>query len=175
MMRDATPTIHLVCGSTGAGKTTYSKQLSERIGAMDFSIDDWMVTLFAPDASPRLDWDWIVERTARCERQIMSTAVRLAKNGVSSVLDIGLLRASDRDRIATAAAGAGLASRLHFIDVDPTVRWKRIENRNARKGETFRLTVTRDMFNAVEKIWQPPNAVEMSKLNGVHVLEAAKG
>jgi len=38
--------IHLVCGSTGAGKTTYARALSERIGAVRFSIDEWMTALF---------------------------------------------------------------------------------------------------------------------------------
>lgn len=47
-MRELTPTIHLICGSTGAGKTTYSARLSEQTGAVSFSIDDWMVTLFGP-------------------------------------------------------------------------------------------------------------------------------
>lgn len=171
-MRETTPTIHLVCGSTGAGKTTYSARLSEMTGAASFSIDDWMVTLFGPDAPSRPDWSWIVERTARCERQILSTAIQLARQGVSSILDIGLLRASDRERLSLAATEAGLTSRLHFVDADPTVRWNRVEARNANKGATFRLMVTREMFNAIESIWQPPDAVELHRLNGVRVLQS---
>ena len=38
--------IHLICGSTGAGKTTYALELAERIGAVRFSIDEWMTALF---------------------------------------------------------------------------------------------------------------------------------
>ena len=45
-----TPLIHLICGSTGAGKTTYARELATNIGGVVFSIDEWMVTLFGEDA-----------------------------------------------------------------------------------------------------------------------------
>lgn len=45
--------IHLVCGSAGAGKTTYAGKLSRQLGALPLSIDDWMVGLFSA-ASPRV-------------------------------------------------------------------------------------------------------------------------
>ncbi|MBX9944787.1 MAG: ATP-binding protein [Reyranella sp.] len=161
--------IHLVCGSTGAGKTTYAGRLSRQLGAMHLSIDDWMVTLFSPDMPQPLDWAWIGERVARCERQIAATALQLGRIGVASILDLGLLRSDDRRRIAALAAEAGLAVHLHFLDVDPVERWRRVGTRNAEKGETFRLTVTRAMFDFIETIWQPPDADEMAALNGVRV------
>ena len=63
----APATVHLVCGSTGAGKTTHALRLVQEFGAMHFSIDDWMVRLFGPDQPPKRDWPWIAERLARCE------------------------------------------------------------------------------------------------------------
>jgi predicted kinase len=41
--------IHLISGSTGAGKTTYASQLSERLKGVRFSIDEWMAALFWMD------------------------------------------------------------------------------------------------------------------------------
>ena len=35
------PALHLVCGSTGAGKTTYAIALADRLCAVRFSIDEW--------------------------------------------------------------------------------------------------------------------------------------
>ena len=32
--------IHLICGSTGAGKTTYAEKLRGDLGALHLSIDD---------------------------------------------------------------------------------------------------------------------------------------
>ena len=44
------PMIYLICGSTGAGKTTYAIQLTAKVGAVRFSIDEWMKALFWMDA-----------------------------------------------------------------------------------------------------------------------------
>ena len=50
MQDDQTQQIHLICGSTGAGKTTYARELANNIGGIVFSIDEWMVSLFREDA-----------------------------------------------------------------------------------------------------------------------------
>ena len=71
---------------------------------------------------------------------------------------------------AATATAAGLGVRLHFVDVDPAERWRRVEGRNHDRGETFRLAVTRPMFDFIETIWQPPDAGEMAALNGVRVM-----
>ena len=161
--------IHLVCGSTGAGKTTYAGKLARQLDAMHLSIDDWMVGLFGPDKPERPNWQWIDERVTRCERQIVTTALQLGHLGVPSVLDLGLQRADRRQRVAAPALAAGLAAHLHFLDIDAGERWRRVEGRNHERGETFRLEVTRPMFDFIETIWQPPDADEMAALNGVRM------
>jgi len=161
--------IHLICGSTGAGKTTYATKLRQQLGALHLSIDDWMVTLFAPDRPAQPNWPWIEERVLRCERQILVTALELARVGVPSILDLGLQRLDQRRRVAEQTLAAGIAVRLHFLDVDVTERWRRVEQRNAQQGETFRVNVTRPMFDFIETIWQPPTDDEMSVLDGVRV------
>lgn len=161
--------IHLVCGSTGAGKTTYANELRRKLGALHLSIDDWMMTLFAPDAPPQPNWPWIEERVLRCERQIVMTALQAAGQDVPSILDLGLQRIDQRRRIARQAASLGIAVRLHFLDVDAPERWRRVEQRNEQQGETFRVKVTRPMFDFIETIWQPPTADEMSAFDGVRI------
>lgn len=161
--------IHLVCGSTGAGKTTYANELRKKLGALHLSIDDWMVTLFAPDTPRQPGWPWIEERVRRCERQIVVTALALAHSGVPSVLDLGLQQADQRRRVAERATAAGVGVRLHFLDVDATERWRRVEARNEQQGETYRVKVTRPMFDFIETIWQPPTPEEMSAFDGVRI------
>lgn len=165
----APATFHLVCGSTGAGKTTHALRLVQEFGALHFSIDDWMVRLFGPDQPPKHDWPWIAERVARCESPIVETAIEAGKRSVSSVLDLGFQRADQRQRIAQQAQAAGLAVRLHFIDVPAEERWRRVNGRNDAQGETYRVTVTRPMSDFIESIWQPPSANEMVALDGVRV------
>jgi len=100
--------MHLICGSTGAGKTTYANELRQQLGALHLSIDDWMVTLFAADMPPQGSWPWIEERLLRCERQILVTALQAARMTVPSILDLGLQRVDQRRRVAERAAAAGL-------------------------------------------------------------------
>jgi predicted kinase len=163
--------VHLVCGSTGAGKTTYALQLSEQLGAVRFSIDEWMTGLFWMDTPQPLEAAWATERVERCYAQIWETASQVVARGVPCVLDLGFAQAKSRARFAGLAAGVGSSVQLHFIDVPLEERWRRVESRNARKGETYQLRfdVTRAMFDYVESMWEPPTAEEMDACNGVRV------
>ena len=161
--------LHLVAGSTGAGKTTYAMSLAERDGALRLSIDEWMTTLFGPDQPEPIEFAWMMERIGRCEAQMWALARQAAAFGVSSVIDCGLTRADHRARWAAFAAEAGMAVRLHLLDIAPEERWRRVQARNAERGPTFRLEVTREMFDFVETLWEPPTEAEMAALNGLRV------
>jgi predicted kinase len=163
------PTIHLVAGSTGAGKTTYAIALADRERALRFSIDDWTSSLFWPDAPHPITYDWAMERIGRCEAMIWSLVLQAADHGLGAVLDLGFTRAEHRRKFADLAAAAGLPVFLHVLDVPAEERWARVEARNAEQGETFRMAVDRTMFDFVEGLWEPPDAAEMAALNGVRV------
>lgn len=161
------PVIHLVCGSTGAGKTTFSMRLAREQGALRLSIDEWMVTLFGPDQPEPIEFSWMMERIGRCEAQMWAMAVQAAERGMGSVIDCGLTRADHRRKFADLAREAGLPVVLHHLDTPVEERWRRVERRNAEKGETFRLEVTRQMFDFIEGMWEAPDEGEMAALNGV--------
>ena len=59
--------------------------------------------------------------------------------------------------------------RLHFLDVPADERWRRVSSRNGGQGETYRVMVTRPMFDFIETIWQPPDAAEMAAMEGVRL------
>ena len=80
------PLIHLICGSAGAGKTTYAQELTKPIGAVGFSIDEWMTRLFWKDSPQPLEPSWSMERVERCLAQIWSTASRVA--GVLGLMNL---------------------------------------------------------------------------------------
>ena len=79
---DAEPLFHLVAGPTGAGKTTFALALTERLGGVRFSIDEWMTTLFWPDAPAALDYAWAIERVNRCEAMIAEAALAVTTRAV---------------------------------------------------------------------------------------------
>ncbi len=154
------PTFHLICGATGAGKTTYALRLQEHIGGLHFSIDEWMVGLFGPDKPASMSIAWMVDRVARCEAQILKLALQSARQGLPALLDLSFLRTESRARFTTSAEQAGLGCALHVLDVPAQTRWQRVEQRNAGKGETYSLQVTRPMFDFIETLWQPPGEAE---------------
>ena len=169
-MPDASkPTVHLIAGSTGAGKTTYAMGLAAETGALRFSIDEWMTTLFEADRPDPIEFAWMIERIGRCEAMIWSLVEQAAEQGCSSILDLGFTTAEHRARFAEKAWAAGLPVRLHFLDIPTDERWARVERRNAEKGETFRLTVDRAMFDFMEGLWQAPDTAELNALGGTRI------
>jgi predicted kinase len=165
--------VHLICGSTGAGKTTYALALGDRLGAVRFSIDEWMSALFWMDSPQPLVPAWSMERVERCFAQIWSVALEVTARNVPCILDLGFPKAASRTRFAGLARDAGLSVQLHFIDVPAQERWRRVEARNAKKGRTYQLAfdVTREMFDFVETMWEPPTDAEMAACDGVRTSE----
>lgn len=160
MTYNKTTLIHLICGSTGAGKTTYARELATETSGVVFSIDDWMVTLFGEDAPAKLDPEWIFPRVHRCEIQIWSMASQLGKRGVPSILDLGFQKHEHRKRFAGLAKQAQLTAKLHALSVDASERWRRVNSRNRNQGETYHMEITRSMFDYIETTWEPPSDEE---------------
>lgn len=163
--------VHVVCGSTGAGKTTYSCHLSDRLGAVRFSIDEWMSALFWMDTPKPLQAAWSMERAERCFLQIWSVASQVVRRGAPCVLDVGFGDAKNRQKIYNLVIEAGLSMQLHFLDVPAAERWRRVQMRNAEKGATYQLPfdVTREMFDFCETMWEPPSDQELLTYNGIRV------
>ncbi|HTO80224.1 MAG TPA: ATP-binding protein [Methylocystis sp.] len=165
------PLVHLMCGSTGAGKTTYAIALCAEIGAVRFSIDEWMAALFWMDTPKPLEPGWSIERVERCYAQMWRVASEVADRGLPVVLDWGFGGADLRARYAALAAEASLPVKLHLLDVPADERWRRVNLRNATRGTSYQLPfdVTREMFDFVETRWEPPSAEELAALSGVVV------
>lgn len=157
-------TVHLVCGSTGSGKTTFAAGLAKERAAVLFSIDDWMVGMFGDDAPAAMSPAWLAPRLGRCEQRIGQVVSQIGSLGVSSVLDLGFQKAEQRARWADMARGANLSVKVHHLDVSADERWRRVEIRNRVQGESYHLTVTRPMFDYIETTWQPPSQAEINKL-----------
>jgi predicted kinase len=164
-----TTAFHIICGSTGAGKSTYAKRLVDDIGGMHFAIDEWMVALFWKDSPDPIEFAWAMERVNRCEVQIAALAIQCVKRGVPAILDLGFTKAEHRQKFADIASLESIDVTLHYLDVPADVRWSRVQGRNANKGETFSLEVDRSMFDFVEGMWEAPDEAELAALNGRRV------
>lgn len=155
------PLIHLICGSTGAGKTIYSCELSARLGAVHFSIDEWMAVLFWMDNPAPKDPAWALERIDRCMTQIWATARQVAARGTPCILDFGFGSKALRTRFTSLAKAEGFPLQLHFLDVPAEERWRRVQSRNAAGSGQLAFAITREMFDYVESTFEPPGADEL--------------
>lgn len=161
--------IHLVCGATGAGKSTYSEALAQSIGGMRFSIDEWMQRLHNADKPDDNLFEWFYERVQRNCAQMRDVAERLVALDVPAVFDCGLTNKIERDIFVKWAEEQGFSVQLHFRDVPTDIRWQRVQKRNAEQAETFQFEVTRDMFDFIESMWEAPDDEEMTRLNGKRI------
>lgn len=161
-------TAHLVCGSTGAGKTTYAIKLAEDAGAIRFTIDEWMAGLFFPDAPQPLSYQWALERVIRCENRILSVCGQIARAELDIIFDFGFFTREQRERIREAVLGLGLRPKLHYLPVAAHLRWQRVDRRNTEKSTTYEIEVTRGMFDFCEDLFEAPTAEE---LEGAVIIE----
>lgn len=151
----------LVCGPTGVGKTTYSLRLSKEIGAVRFSIDPWMQTLFSKDMVS-LDYSWMVERVNRCYEQIWHVSEQILALDGNVLLDLGFTTKAQRDVFSSRARGLDINSEIHYLDAPKDIRKKRIEKRNVEKDPTvYAFEVTDMMFNFMEPKFEVPSQAEL--------------
>lgn len=155
--------VHLVYGPTASGKSTYARKLAAERRAVRFAIDEWMHTLFASDVSPSMDMSWAMARVARCQAQIWATCEQILAAGAEVVLEFGLFRKLDRDRVQALVEAAGHTASFCFIDAELGVRRARVLQRNKEKGDTFSFEVSPSMFEAMEMVFERPSHEEQSR------------
>lgn len=154
------PPVILIVGCTGAGKTTYARTLANKIGALRFSIDEWMGPLFGPDMPEPVMFEWMMERINRCESLIFTLVQQATARDLPVILDLGFTKRQHRDKFRKLSAEIGLGAAVHFVDVNPEIRWHRVQMRNEQQGETYAMRVDRAMFEFMENMWEPPTVAE---------------
>ena len=151
----------LVCGPTGAGKTTYSLSLAKEIDAIKFSIDPWMQTLFAQDMAV-LDFTWMMERVNRCSEQIWEISQQILAINGNVILDLGFTTKEQRDSISNRVREIGIKAEVHYIDAPQETRKKRVDQRNREKDSlVYAFEVTEMMFDFMEPRFEAPDQEEL--------------
>jgi len=159
------PTAYLICGSTGAGKTTYACQLATQTQGIRLSVDPWMQGLFGPDWPDPLTYAWALERVERLEDHSLELCKQLIPLGLDVIFDFGFFKQAQRQKITSAAQALGAQVELHYLDVSAPTRWERVQQRNQEQGETYALQVTQGMFDFCETLFEAPDPDEATLIH----------
>ncbi|GHC58067.1 AAA family ATPase [Ulvibacter litoralis] len=153
--------IHLIVGNTGAGKTTYARELKKKTNGIIFSIDAWNNTLFLPDKKETDGLDWFLERIERAETLMQQLILQLHESRVDAILDLGLSKINHREKFRQFAIAHDIECKLHFLDIPKEVRKERVLQRNTEKGDTFEFEVTEENFEFMETWFERPTDDEL--------------
>jgi predicted kinase len=157
------PILHIIEGPVGAGKTTYANQLGRDLGTPPLVLDAWMTNLFQADRPEVGLWPWYAERKARCFSQILDLACRALNHGNDAIVELGLIRAEDRDRLYTNLDSEDRQFLVHVLEAPRDERKRRVEKRNVDQGETFAMHVSDEVFEIASDMWEPIGEIERNR------------
>jgi predicted kinase len=122
-----TPTLFLMVGLPGAGKTTLAKNLEVERPALRLTPDEWIPILYGENLSQE-KLDSVRDPMEAMHWQMAAAALRL---GVDVVLDFGLWSRRERDDFRARAAALGARAEIYFLNASHAELSARLAARNA--------------------------------------------
>lgn len=145
------PIVYLICGFIGAGKTTFAKQLAEKIGAVRITKDEWSIRLIGndPTIDGYADWDHKICGLSR------DVAFQLTEKGIDVIIDEGLWEREQREVMRMRAAAIGAKAVLYYVEAPiETMRERAVGRNHSRTNDAF--VISRELFDTYLPYWQPP-------------------
>ena len=161
------PTLTLMVGLPGAGKTTAARELEQAAGAVRFTPDEWHLFLFGNDFHDPREHALHDQRHDRVEELQWRLGKRLLAQGVSVILDFGFWAKSQRAEKFYEARALGAEFALCFVHAPLEELWRRLEKRNreAPREDVFQ-TITREDLEQWAALFQPPDEEELAGVYG---------
>jgi predicted kinase len=152
---NAKPTVYLLCGFIGAGKTTFARKLEKRTGAVRITKDEWLIRLIGHDPT--------IDGYADYDRKICDlsrdVAFQLVEKGIDVIIDEGFWAKAERIALRRRIEGMGATEVLYYLDTPIETIRERVARRNTNLTEdSFRITS--EMLDNYLTYWQPPTEDE---------------
>jgi len=152
------PTLFLICGLPGSGKTTLARQLELSQPALRLSPDEWIVQLLA-DVTDTAELDRLRTPVESIQWQVTKRVLTL---GMDVVLEWGFWSREERAHYRAEAEALGARVELRYLEVGRDELWARLAKRNANLPPgTF--IVTQDQLNLWWSWFEVPTADELNR------------
>jgi predicted kinase len=120
--QETLPTMYLICGLPGSGKTTFASKLDVKLGAVRFSLDEWLSSLYGQENLQQHH----KELEDRCKLLICKMARRMLGRGISVTLDFGFPTKTERDSYRQFAEKLGAQCQLCYLTANQAVLRRRV-------------------------------------------------
>lgn len=144
------PSLYLVCGLPGAGKTTRSKAIAAARNAVRLCTDEWLEAL----GSSLVDYP----ARFRFEPYLVQHAAQLLRAGASVVVEFATWARKERDVIRDLATGNGARVELHYVDAALGELERRVRERGGPHAQILVEGVLRKLAHQFER----PSAEEVA-------------
>ncbi|WP_217166810.1 ATP-binding protein [Streptomyces sp. AC512_CC834] len=151
---DARPTVYLLVGLTGSGKTTFAKKRLESTGAVRLSVDERVYERHGRYGVDYPEPDYFALESP-IVAEIREELVKLLAVGRDVVLDHGLWLRSAREEWMKVVESAGGRWRLLYFPVDRAELLRRLDERNQRQDANA-LTVSAAALDDFYARFEPP-------------------
>jgi predicted kinase len=153
----AAPTLFLMVGLPGSGKTVRARELAVERRALQLTADDWAISLFGREDRHQEPGGkrWLLEG------RLVALAIDALRLRLSVVLDFGLWSRDERSALRWMAASVGASCEIVYLPVTRELQWSRIEHRSKTAPEQTFLMAESELDTWREK-FQVPDADELS-------------
>jgi len=149
------PTLYLMVGLPGAGKTTYAKRLAEEVGAVRFTPDEWHIALFGDDFH-QVEKELHDARHDRVEELMWKVGKELLGKGVNVILDFGFWVEEQREEKRREALAVGAETKVCYLDTPMPELLRRLQERSAQNRDDVFGVITEEDMREWAGLFQPP-------------------
>ncbi len=142
------PTIHLIHGFIGFGKTTIAKRLEKEFPAIRFTHDELMIQTYGRNPE-----DFSQERFDIIDKIIKEKTIEEIKKGNNIILDYGFWEKDTRKKYYDWAKKITPDVLFHAVQCDISLAKKRALERTKKHSEEF--YIDEDIFNDRLKRFEP--------------------
>lgn len=150
------PTLYMICGLPGAGKTTLAKQIEVTESALRLCPDEWIAALLA-DITDTTEMNRLRDPVESLQWDLAKRALVL---GMDVILENGFWSREERVRFRSEAKALGVRVELKYLDVTRDELWARLAKRNADLPPGS-FAVTQEQLDLWWSWFEPPTADEI--------------